>query len=481
MAAQFSNKNPFWFIANQFRGMDVPKPKSARGSSESVRLGENDYGGREVDEMESLKSLLEGGGNPWVRLAIVHACVSLIARMAASCPVSVVRRDADGNIKPVHVGEHPLARLVRKPNEYQTPFEFFTSVFANLRARGNCYVYINRVDDMPRELLILDPEAVEIRLNSDWRKEYRYNAGNVSDSETWESGIPSFDIGPKSGGMGAVYGYFGPHTGGTRARPLPGKRGGNVILKDYEVIHIHDLSYDTLVGISPVDQFSRTFGLSAGLEKMTSKMVSTGGQLSGAFVSEDGNPGEARFEEARRQIENAPPWKQRTLVLGGKWEFEQTGGSMRDQELRAHRESLVSEIARLFGVPPSILGDNRNVSTSRGVEEQNRMFLQTTIMPLHLMVGQSLRQLISPGWYSREKTLEVIWDTSELTRAATMERGDFYRKMAETGVFSPNDIRRREKLEPREGGDEYARGLGGGPIVDGGMESGDKEDAGDEN
>ena len=87
----------------------------------------------------------------YARNAIAYRCVRLIAEAAASAPLRVGPED------------HPLARLLAKPNPEQTGIEFFEAFYGHLQVAGNSYLEAAAFDDAPpRELFVLRPDRMSV-------------------------------------------------------------------------------------------------------------------------------------------------------------------------------------------------------------------------------------------------------------------------------------------------------------------------------
>ena len=441
----------------------------AGGTSEEA--GSDVVGDRDSEEHKLLRRRMRGLAEP-TTVPSTYTCLSLIARAAAMCPASLIRRNReDGNIQPA-TGAKELERLILQPNPYQTPHEFFAQNFFNLKARGNSFIFIER-DNAGKAagLYCLSANSVQVRQvppsdsatrNPPWEDEYKYTQARTAADGGWRNTGTGEPTTVKYSDLTAANRWW---RGATSIhgwnRPLPGWPMDTDIIPADRMIHVRDISYDGMLGLSPEDLFGEINGLYLGLLLLTTMYSETGG-LQGGILSPESATGRARLKQLLDDLRQMAPWS-RVFISHGKVDFKAITDSLKDLEALEQSKYTTSQIGRIHGVPPSTLGDDRSQNTARGIEEVNRHFVTTAIRPMQQILGQALRQGIMPNWATQRKApVEIVWDTRHLTQASTQVRTTYYLRMLEAGVFSANDVRRMEGLPPIEGGDEYVRGLGGG-------------------
>ena len=94
-------------------------------------------------------------------VSTVLACVRVIANGVSQVPFRVYREDDKGGREPAK--DHPLAKvLYRRPNRWQTSYEFRETLMFHVLLTGNAYAFVNRVgmDRKVAELVPLDPKHV---------------------------------------------------------------------------------------------------------------------------------------------------------------------------------------------------------------------------------------------------------------------------------------------------------------------------------
>ena len=393
------------------------------------------------------------------QVSTVFACVNLIARVAASCPARVMRRNRDTNALEVPPSMNVLERLLRQPNTYQSPREFFVQVFLNLRMTGNAFIYVQREagdpEGEPIALYCLPSYAVrirplgveQVRSPTDWRDAYEYVPSQM-DKHSWyglDSVASNLSFNPESPGV--------PWN-----RPLPGRVKGADVISSTQMIHIRDTALDGIFGWSSESLFKELHGWERALQLRAAGHAEKDGSTGGFASIEGANTSTA--QSLHDQLTEGSEW----IIGDGKISVQRSADSPRDSMLVEQMKFVTSEIGRVYGVPPSLLGDERTTSSARGVEETNRQFIANAIAPLHALVGQAIRQKIIPNWADERNPYEVVWDTAHLVRASTAARTSFSKMMIETGAWSSNELRIAEGIPPLEEelADEHIRGLGGG-------------------
>lgn len=342
-------------------------------------------------------------------LSAVFAAVQIIAETVATLPLVVYRRTGDGrNSDPLH----PVARLfARDPNSLQTPPEFIEMMTAHVLLRGNSYAEIVRDNrGAPVELIPMHPDHVSVlRIPRTRRVVY-----DVSDPD-----------------------------GGTRR------------LLAEEMFHVKDRTDDGIVGKSRLARARETFGTALATERFAASTYRNGAALSGVLSHPEQLGGEAAenirasFERIHKGSGNAG--KIAVLEEGMRWTAVSV--SPEDAQMLESRRFGVEQIARMFRVPPPILGDLKDGNYS-SVTELGRWFYQHTIMPWLTRWERTIERAL----FSEEgrRTHEVEFDADHLLRGDMLQRFQAYRIGREIGLYNANDLRGFEKLNPRTDADAEA-------------------------
>jgi HK97 family phage portal protein len=360
---------------------------------------------REAIGMEPTESGIPVSGDSALRCTAVLACVRVLSESVAVLPLNLYRRSGDTTSL---ADEHPLYDVLhRRPNDLQTSYEFRALLMVWLCLHGNAYAEIVR--DGKGQVTALWPCRPDRML-------IRFEDGRL------------------------VYTYAQP--GGDLFRLAP-----------ENVLHIRALSTG-LAGISPIAAAKQSIGLSLAAEKFGATYFGSGARIGGVLEY----PGTLNDESTRnirdsfrRNYSGADKFHELMILEEGmKWN-PQTIRNDEAQWLETRRFG-VEDIARIFRVPPHMIGqlDNANYAN---VEAMDRAFISHGLTPWLTNMEQAYSlKLLSP---SEQATLYVEHDLTRTLRGDHDARMKGYQAGIYSGIYSPNDCRRMENLNPRDGGDTY--------------------------
>lgn len=224
-----------------------------------------------------------------------------------------------------------------------------------------------------------------------------------------------------------------------------------------EVMRLPYLSIDGVTGLSPLQAARTSLGVAVAAENTAARFYKDGTRLSGVLQSKK-NLTEDQAKRLKSQwrsktagVENAGE----VAVLDNETEFKQTVVNPADAQLLESRKFSVTEIARLFGIPPHMLGDvSGSTSWGTGIEAQTTGFVVFTDRPWLTMVEQRVtRELLPGGWSAGTEYAE--YSLEGLLRGDSKTRAEFYRVLINAGIISPNEARVLENLSPVDGLDVY--------------------------
>jgi len=348
-------------------------------------------------------------------LSTVLACTSAISTAIASLPAWVYRRADRGR---EIVAAHPIMRLIHGgPNAHQTWPDFLEWLLASTLLRGNGLAEI--VADargMVTELVPIPWEFVSVQI--------------------LPSGRLVYDIVETTA--------MGGGTGRTR-RLLQG-----------EVLHLRDRSDDGLVGRSRLHRAGAVVQAGLGVQKFAEALYANGINPSGVLEI-DGRMQEEQFENLQRQFKAAfsgsdNASKAMILEHGMKW--KQVSVSPEDAELLASRRFSTEELARLFNVPPPIIGDLSH-GTFTNSETAGRWFAQHTLTPWIRKIESEIARSVFSEADRADHELEL--DLSGFLRGDPETRWKSHQIAVATGILAPNEVREIEGWNPIEGGDDLRR------------------------
>lgn len=336
-------------------------------------------------------------------ISAVYACVAAISETVGSLPLDVYRNTDNGREK---AKTHPLYRLLHDaPNNFQTAMEFREQLQRQVCLRGNAYAEIVwNPNGSVKALLPMHPDSVTV---------LRSSLGNL------------------------VYDH------------ADGKGNQRRLLAD-EVLHLRYHSDDGILGRSPIQVARDTIGLALAERTHGAKMFEQGTKLSGVIETAPGTT-----KEQARQIRESWSAGQagianhgKTAVLPQGATFKTVSMTLEDADwIQARRLSIV-EVARLFRVPPVMIGDMEAANYSN-VVELARFFVTNTLRRHLVMWEQAVNRacITNPAFF-------VEHNVEGLLRGDSLARANFYQRGIEDGWMLRSEVRRIENLPAIEGIDD---------------------------
>lgn len=342
-----------------------------------------------------------------MRLATVQACVRVLSEDVAALPLHIYRRTEDGGKE--RATEHPLYHLLHDaPNPEMTAMDFREALMVNALLSGNAYSFIeyDRAGRIKALWPLISTDVQKVR-TSDGLIEY--------------------------------------HVEGRTLLPT-------------EVMHVKGLSYDGLLGLSPIAYARAAMGLAGAAEKFGSMFFGNGTNL-GGFITAPGPLSEATFNRLKTQFrENFTGLKNAhgIPVLEEGMNFTKLGVDPEDAQFLETRKFQRSEIAAIYRVPPHMIGDLEHATFSN-IEHQSIEYLQRTLTPWLVRIEQAMRTSLLLPEERNEYLIEH--DTANFLRGDTLSRMQAYQAAVQAGIMTRNECRIRDNLTPLPGGDELLQPL----------------------
>lgn len=347
----------------------------------------------------------------------VYACVRILAEAVASLPLHVYEYQDDGGKKLVH--DHPLYYLLHdEPNPEMTSFVFRETLMSHLLIWGNAYAQIIR-DGAGRVLGLypLLPDKMDVQRDDRGNIYYVYSRNSDEN--------PMF------------------------------KEYRDIRLKAEDVLHIPGLGFDGLIGYSPIAMAKNAVGMTLACEEYGASFFANGANPGGVLehpgVLKDPSKVRESWNSVYRGVNNA----HKIAVLEEGMKYQQIGIPPEEAQFLETRKFQINEIARLYRIPPHMVGDLDKSSFSN-IEQQSLEFVKYTLDPWVIRWEQSLqRSLLLPG----EKGKYFIkLNVDGLLRGDYQSRMNGYAVGRQNGWFSANDIREMENMNPitdEQGGNLY--------------------------
>ncbi|MHC1710590.1 MAG: phage portal protein [Solidesulfovibrio sp.] len=352
-------------------------------------------------------------------LSIVSSCVDRIADGVASLPVYIYREQDGGRDVDAR---HPLAGLVaRGPNARQSWVDFSAWWM--------------------RQALLWGNGLVEIVTNG---------AGRLSELRP----VPWWLVSPQllpSGRM--VYDV-------TDVVSIYGGSGRQRRLLDTEILHLRDVSDDGLLGRARLARAHGALFNALAVQEFSSAYM-TNRALPSIVITTEANYSDDQRKSMVEQFKSkftGPSKAGKILILDKSKDVKVLSPSAEDIELLDSRKFAAEEIARLFQVPPPLVGiwDNSSFTNS---ETAGRWFAQHTLGPWLRRIEAEIERKLLSGPSPRQ----VEFDLSGLLRGDPETRWKSHQIAAGSGILTPNEIREIEGWKPRPGGDEL-HGAAAAPV-----------------
>lgn len=246
--------------------------------------------------------------------------------------------------------------------------------------------------------------------------------------------------------------YYQYNTSSDDARTM---KGSTVRLSPYEVLHIARLGFDGLVVYSPIAMAKNAIGLAIAAEEYGSKFYANGASPSGVLEHPGTIKDPSRVRESWTQSFGGSANAHKVAVLEEGLKYTPISISPNEAQFLETRKFQIDEIARIFRVPPHMVGDLEKSSFSN-IEQQSLEFVKYTLEPWIVRWEQSIsRSLLSRN---EKSSYFVKFNVDGLLRDDYASRMSGYATARQNGWMSANDIRELENLDrisDEEGGNLY--------------------------
>ena len=333
--------------------------------------------------------------------------VTLLSGAVAALPLKVYRKTPDGREPAI---DHKVYRLLhREPNPLITPFTLKELIMNHLLLNGNFYALIDSGALWP-----IDPMRVTVEQDKD--------------------------------------------TGVVTYRVNTPKR--QQIFQQRDILHILGFTTDGLRGVSPITLARESLG-GAIAELEHGQTFFKNGAALGGVLQHPGTLGAEAAETLRQSWRDKYSGSDnagKVAVLEEGMEFKPVALSNKDSQWLESRQVTVLDMARIFGVPPALLGHLEKASYS-SQEAQNLEFLTHSLRPWLARIEQAVNKaLLGSG------DLYAEFTTGDLLSTTIDKRYDAYRTALAAGFMSVNEVRKLENLPSVAGGDELYRPLNMGKL-----------------
>ena len=240
-------------------------------------------------------------------------------------------------------------------------------------------------------------------------------------------------------------------------------KGSSVILKPTDVLHIPGLGFDGLVGYSPIAMAKNAIGLSIATEEYGSKFFANGATPGGVLEHPGTLKNPARVRESWNQAFGGSVNSNRVAVLEEGLKYTPITIAPDQAQFLETRKFQLNEIARIFRVPPHMIGDLERATFSN-IEHLSLEFVKYSLDPWLVRWEQSMARVLFNDDEKRDYFIK--FNVDGLLRGDYQSRMSGYSVGIQNGFLSPNDVRELENMDliPDElGGNRY---LCNGNMID---------------
>ena len=326
-------------------------------------------------------------------ISTVYACVNKIASTVASLGLEVMVEERD-NV--VVANAHPAYDLVKyQPNSYQTAYEFWETILAHAVLSGVGYAVIER-----------DSRGYAMAMHI---------VGRNDVDERKVNGEMAY------------------------------------VVRNYGVVMAENmLTICNLQRKSPIAVHRDNLGLAKSAQDFGAEYFGSGGQMTGILSTD-----EPLKKEQMDVIQQS--WQKANLQAGTKllpfgFKYSRVSITPDEAQFIETRKFQAEEICRIFSVPPALV-QLESQTTYNNVEQQNLMFARHTVTPWTKRIEQEIDRKLLLSF--ERPQIYAKFDLNDLYRGDMQARAAFYTQMLQNGSMRINEVRKKEGLNPVEGGDVH--------------------------
>lgn len=375
-------------------GLEEPEVKAASYTFDDLL---RDYYGQtnsKAGQSVTLQTALE--------TSAVFGCARVIAEGISQVPWKLYRRDdAKGRVE---AREHPLFRVLhRRPNDWQTSFEFRETIAFHLALCGNAYVYVsrNRRGEV-MELLPYEPGCVALKRNTDMTITYH----------------------------------------------LKLRDGRYVEVPQSSMWHVRGPSWNGWEGLYATHLARNAIGLSLATEEFGSSLFANGARPGGLLTTDQGLDEDRAvlIRKAWQDAQGSSGNAMKTAVLHSGLKYMPLSYNADEAQYNETQSAALNRICAFFRVNPIMVMQTQGTAAYASVEQMFLAHLTHTLMPWFERIEQSAdvnlltTQEQDDGYYTK-------LEAKGLMRGTSKERAEYNQIMLQNGVVSRNEVRASEDMD----------------------------------
>lgn len=353
------------------------------------------------------------GVNNYSDNVIVYKCVNLIAGTASHVPLKIYNNKNNNSFPSPN---HPLHKLLKKPNYMQAGADFFVNMISNKLLYGNTYILAPGSDNSsPSELYILNSRNMDIIIEQGRMKYYRHITPQQE---------KLYEIDPLNQTSRILH------------------------LKNYHPT-------DEIYGMSCLQSASSAIAVHNMTSKWNMSLLRNNARPSGALIMKENNNylTDEQFERLKEQINEKYTGSHnigKPLLLEGGLDWKEMSINPKDMDFIESKNSAAREIALSFGVPPQLLGISGD-NTYSNMQEARLALWEETIIPLLDKISDSFSNWMS---HLYEEDILIEFDRNEIS-ALTGKRENLWNMVSDSKFMTTNEKRKFLGLAPIKNGDKF--------------------------
>ncbi|HAT4071048.1 phage portal protein [Clostridium perfringens] len=233
-----------------------------------------------------------------------------------------------------------------------------------------------------------------------------------------------------------------------------------------EILHfIGDITLDGLIGIAPLEYLKCTVENGRATQEFVNKFFKNGLSTKGViqYVGDLDEKAKRTFRKEFESMSNGLENAHSVSLLPLGYQFQPLSLSMADAQFLENSKLTKREIAAAFGMKSYHLNDLER-ATFNNLTEQQKDFYITTLQPSLTNYEQEMQDKLF-SQYETLKDVRVEFNVDTILRSDIKTRYESYRIGIQSGFLSPNEVRKKENLPAKEGGDELLANGNMIPII----------------
>ena len=345
-----------------------------------------------------------------IRVATVFACARVIATGIAQVPLKLYREDEATEVKKP-AKDHPLYRVLhRKPNPWQTSYEFRETLGLHLALAGRAYVYKTVIGGQIRELIPFEPGKVTTELADDGVRVIYKVTGNDGQTREFDQSL---------------------------------------------IWHLKGPSWSGWEGLDALDIAREAVGLSIAAEASQAKLHKDGIRPPGVY-SVEGSLGPQQYKDLRKFLADNHAGENSGLPMivdrGAKWlSLAMSGVDAQHLETRKHQ---VIEVCRAMGVMPLMVFESDKAATYASAEAMYEAHKEHTLNGWWFRLEQSIDCNLLTEKDERDGVY-AKFVSNAMARGSMKDRAEYFSKALGSGGspawMTQDEVRSLEEMNPMGG------------------------------